>query len=409
MAVLVMQKSPLSQMILRRSLLGVIAASCCPVTSAWAVEGDLLRPFVNISMGYDSNLFRFANAAEAADVGRDPDSALFGVTAIDALTYQRYGAGIDMDLKTGRQQIRARVAADKTFFSKFAKLLDYAGKEMNAEWKWQVGNHWSGQLLTAQKRILAPYTDNTNNTIESNLRTDAQQVFQAEYGFHPDWRARARLSQATTDYSAQKSRDNTRNSVLFGLYRLGQTIESLGVEISTTHGAYASNGARDYREQGLRFLGIWNYSGKTRLNGHLGYRQRNRDHQSENDFSGAEWQFEARWQPTGKTQFAAAYYRELRADNEINSDYEVVDGVKLTAIWLVMPKTRLISEISREHFDYQGLLHKEKQNNISLTASYAAWAGGDISAGVKLIKRESPEALREYSSNFVFISANLKF
>jgi len=404
-----MHKSIIFRVFLRRALLGAMTVSCFPVNSGLAGEGDVLRPFFIASMGYDSNLFRFANDDEAAAVGSNQLSPLFGITSIDTVTYQRYGAGIDVDLKKGRQQVRARVAADKTLYSKFAKLLDYSGRDTNVEWKWQAGNRWSGQLTASQKRNLAPYTNNSNNIIESNLRTDDQQVFQAEYWFHPDWRARARLSHATTEYSAQKTRDSSRNSATFGLYRLGQTIETMGVEISNVDGSFDSNAARDYREQGLRFIGVWNYSGKTRLNGRLGYIQRSRDEEVESDFSGAEWRLEARWQPTGKTQIEAAYFRTLRANDEVGTDYEVADGVNLTATWLVMPKTRLISEISREHIDYQGIVRKEKQTSIGLSASYEAWAGGEIAAGVKHTKRESPEALRGFDSNTLFISANLKF
>lgn len=397
-----MRRSLIFRVLLRRVLLGIVWLVFFPVASGFAGEGDAIRPFFSASMLYDSNLFRFSDDAEAS-------LSTLGVTEIPSVSMQRYGAGIDADLRKGRQQFRARVAVDKTLFSKFAKLLDNTGRDLNAEWKWQAGNRWSGRLAASHKRVLAPYTSNTSNAIESNLRTDDQQVFQADYWFHPDWRARASLSHTSASYSAQKTRDNTRDNATFGLYRLGQSIESLGVEIFNIDGSFDSNGARDFREQGLRLVGAWNFSGKTRLNGRLGYMQRSRDAVAASDFSGPEWRFEARWQPTGKIQVEGAFFRDLRTNDEVGTDYEVADGIKLTASMAITPKTRLIGEVSREHVEYQGIVRKDKGTDVGISASYEAWRGGDISVGVRHSKRESPIARREFDSNSVFISANLKF
>ncbi len=372
--------------------------------SALAGEGDTLRPFFNASMGYDSNLFRFASDAEAA-------ASTVGASSIPSVTYQRYGAGIDLDWKQGRQQVKARVSGDKTRYSKFSSLLDYTGRDINGEWKWQLGNRWSGLLSAKQNRTLAPYSNYLTNTIDSNVRTENQQVFQADYWFHTDWRARARLSNSSLAYSAvtQKTRNNDNRRASFGLYRLGQAVESVGVELSNTDGSYDSLPTSDFREQGIRLLGTWNYSGKTRFNGHLGYIQRSRQSVTGRDFSGPEWRFEARWQPSGKSQVEAAFFRDLRANDVAVAGYELADGVSLTAAWLVAPKTRLIGQGSYENIEYQGTPRTDKLASLGVSASYEIWRGGDVAAGLQHSRRKSNDSTAKFDSNALFVSANLKF
>jgi exopolysaccharide biosynthesis operon protein EpsL len=392
-----------------RRLLGL--AMFFSAVSVSAGEGDVLRPFVNVSMGYDSNLFRFASDSEASAVGASPLSPLFGITSIDAVTYQRYGAGVDLDWKQGRQEITARLAADKTSFSKFSSLLDYTGRDINGEWKWQLGNRWSGRLLASQNRTLAPYSDTLTGTIGSNVRTDDRQVFQADYWFHTDWRARAGLSNFSSAYSSvsQRTRDNQNKRATLGLYRLGQTIESVGVELSNTQGSYNSLASSDFREQGVRLLGIWNYSGKSRFTGRVGYVQRTRQTVVGRDYSGPDWRLEARWLPTGKTQFEGAFYRDLRANDTALSGYEVVDGISFSAVWLVAPKTRLIGQGSYERIEYQGSTQSDKLASLGLSASYEVWRGGEISAGLQHSQRQSNVAAAGFNADTLFVSANLKF
>jgi hypothetical protein len=409
MAILVMRKIIKIRNFFSLPLYGLALAAS--MANVYAGEGDTVRPFVDVSMAYDSNLFRFATDVEAVAAGANP--SLAGLSSIPSLTWQRYGAGLDIDWKQGRQQVSARVAANKSLYSKFSDLLDYTGRDLKGEWKWQLGNRWSGLLSASQNRTLAPYTNYLSGVIENNVRTENDQVFQADYWFHPEWRARARLSNSSLSYSAttQKVRDNDFQRAMFGLYRLGQAVESAGVEFTMTDGSFDANANNDFREQGIRLVGIWNYSGKTRYTGRLGYIQRSRDSLTRNDFSGPEWRFEARWQPTGKTQFEAAWFRDLRSNDTNTAGYEIADGVSLTAAWVVAPKTRLIGQGSYEWVDFQGDSRRDKVGNIGITASYEIWSGGSVSASLQHAWRDSSAALNDpdYESNSLFVSANLKF
>lgn len=387
-----------------KSSFWLIAAGMLSVTSvASAGEGDTFRPFVNVNMGYDNNLFRFANDAEAL--------TSTGENKIPAISYQIYGAGVDLDLKRGRQQVVARVAGNKTIYSKFSNVLDYTGREINGNWKWQLGNHWSGNLTASQNRTQSTYNDNTNFTLASNVRTDNKQAFQADYWFHTDWRVRAGLSNSNSNYSAlsQKYRDYKTTGSNIGLYRLGQVVESVGVELTQSEGAYDVSPNSNYNEQGVRLSGVWNYSGKTRITGRVGYKQRDRPSNLNRDFSGFEWNLRTTWTPTGKSQVEASVYRDLRVNDAVLSGNEVADGISVSAALLVAPKTRLNTQVSYEDIGFKGDSRRDKLANLSISASYEAWRGGDVAVGLQHSSRESSDKTAEFDSDSLFISANLRF
>lgn len=377
-----------------------------------AVEGDTFRPFVSYNHGYDSNLFRFANDNEARLVGlaSPPSSPLSGITKIESVSYHRIGAGFDVDWTQGRQEVTGRVSADKTSFSRYSSLLDYSGRDIKGEWKWTLGNRWSGLLNGSQLRTLAPYTNQGTGTLDSNLRTEEKQAFQADYWFHPEWRARAKFERYVLGYSApsQRARDRKRNTSTLGLYRLGKTVNQLGLELVDVQGS-VPNISADFQERSLRLVGSWTLSGKTRLYGRVGYMWRTQSPILGKDYSGLEWMLSANWTPTGKTLIDASFYRDVRDSDTNSSSFDIADGLSLSATWLVWPKTRLQVSAKYERIDYDGSARRDDVFDSSLAATYEVWRGGDLSAGVQHSKRSSNLTDFGFSSSALFLNANLRF
>lgn len=393
-----------------RILVGLLAL---PAAFAQAGEGDTLRPFVTATYGYDSNIFRFADDNEAFLTGlfSPPGSPLSGVQKIESVTYRRYGAGLDLDWKQGRQAVTGRVSGNKTSFSRYADLLDYSGRDIRGEWKWALGNRWSGLLSGSQVRSQAPYTNQGTGTLDSNLRSEENFAFQADYWFHTDWRARARVERYDLGYSeaSQQYRDRTRDTLTLGLYRLGNTVTRLGTELVTTQGEPPTVANSEFDERALRLVGEWTLSGKTRLTGRLGYIQRTRTNPGAQDYSGPEWRFEAIWSPSGKSLVQATLSRDLR-DSELGSNFfEKVDSLGLSASWQVLPKVRLQGSVSYDKVDAQGILRNDDVLNASLSMAYEIWRGGEISLGYQRSSRDSSSPTSEYDSNALFLNANLIF
>jgi hypothetical protein len=193
------------------------------------------------------------------------------------------------------------------------------------------------------------------------------------------------------------------------LYRLGQVVESVGVELTQSEGAYDVSPNSNYNEQGVRLSGVWNYSGKTRITGRVGYKQRDRPSNLNRDLSGFEWNLRTTWTPTGKSQVDTSIYRDLRVNDAVPSGNEVADGISVSAALLVAPKTRLNTQVSYEDIGFKGDSRRDKLANLSISASYEAWRGGDVAVGLQHSSRESSDKTAEFDSDSLFISANLRF
>jgi hypothetical protein len=404
---LLMRQYPLSRFLARMACLLSAGVSLAPGL-AHATEGDFLRPFVEASMGYDSNLFRFTNDAQALA------SSL--AAPIQGITYQRYGAGLDVDWKQGRQLVTGHIATNQTRFSRYATLLDNTGQDLSGNWNWQLGNHWSGVLSATQNKSLAPYTNQFTGTIDNNVVTNDNRTFQANYGFHSNWSGRLQLDHAEHVYSSSLrsfSNSNTTTTTL-GLYHLGKVIDRLGVELVDLEGEFPNRPVPNalgnrFKEQSFRIAGNWAVSGKSSLSGYIGYAQRSYPEAGQRNYDGMQWRLVGTWLPTGKSQLGATLYRELRDWESTTINYVSADGINLSAAWQVLPKTRIIVQGSNEQISYVGISGHEQETILSLSANYEAWRGGDIAAGLQRSWRRADDVTREYDSSMLFVSTNLKF
>lgn len=393
----------------RAWLRSILAALCLlPAMPAQALEGDTLRPYVEAVLGYDTNLFRFADDAEArASSLGDP---------IESIVFQRYGAGVDVDWKQGRQQVTGRLGANQTSFNRYSNLLDYSGYNLNGEWKWQLGNRWSGILRAGREYAQQPYTDRFTGVIRNNLRTDKTHAFQAEYWFHTDWRASARIDTFDREYDevAQSIDNFRRRTITLGLYTRGNTMERLGVEYIDSRNEYNDrpvlpNLDNESDEQAVRLVGSWAASGKTTVFGHLGYAKRDYPNVDTQGFNGLEWRLGARWLPTGKSLVETIVQRDLGESDDPGVNFRRIDSATVNATWLALPKTRLAGRLRYARDKFDGTSRKDDVLSATLSASHEAWTGGEVSLGWEHSRRESTFATQEYRADTLFLSANLSF
>jgi hypothetical protein len=372
---------------------------------AWAIAGGPIRPFIDLGMGYDSNLFHFAGDSEAMAGLGEP---------VRSVTYQRFGAGADFAWKPGRQQLNARLGVNQTSFNRYAERLDYNGKDFGGEWKWQLGNRWSGLLSSSLKRTQS--TPTISGIADSNVADTRRQAFMAEYWLHTNWRARLRIDETEQEYTAlsQSISDSQSNSTTLGVSYQGGAFENLGVEWVDTRSEFPNRpltSTLDKRsdKQALRLSGKWAISGKTSLSGTLGYAHSTHPNLAHHDYSGLEGRLTGRWMFTGKSMLETTFSHQMRESGSLIANHEVVDSLNLASVWQVQPKTRLIARASVDHIDYEGDVRKDRQRSLGLAASYEIWRGGDLSINLQHTRRSSSDAAQEYASNVLFVSTNLYF
>lgn len=392
----------------RRSapLQGLLLA-CCILTPVLGLagEGDFFRPLVSAANYHDSNIFRFAGDGEVpATIGGESTG-----NRIQSVNYSLLGAGFLLDWQQSRQRIQARAQANTAKFSRYGAILDYDGHDLNARWDWQLGNRWRGQLGGERTKTLGSY-DNIGAI--ANTRTLSRYNLRATYDLHTDWQAEARYDRYSSKYSAQNSRDLDVDAYSLGVYRLGGTLQRLGLELrySAIQRPNKTVTLSDATEWGLFGVATWQPSGKTRVQGRLGYINRTYDKAGARDFSGLEARVEADWTPTGKTLVNAAAYRELNeSDLGVTNNYAEVTGLDLTGQWQVLPKTRIGPFLRLENRSYDGTSVDDDYVSYGLRATYQPWPGGDIGLTVQRSTRDSRLPNRDFRSTAISLTASMAF
>jgi hypothetical protein len=159
-------------------------------TSAFADLSDTLHPYLATSINYDDNLLRLSDAELAgSDGGSD--------------TYKTVIGGVLLERPIGRQLIKAQAKFSRVTFNRYSQL-DYSGKDLSAEWKWQVGNHFDGHLGGIYVQTLAPFSDFHDD--EKNLRTKRVEYADGDWRFHPSWQLHTgfRREEYTYDLTTQR-------------------------------------------------------------------------------------------------------------------------------------------------------------------------------------------------------------
>ena len=111
---------------------------------AGAGPSDALHLYAGVGYGHDDNLLRVPEGQPAFD-GTRADS-----------WWEREG-GLIFDKTYSRQRISIVAKLSKYDFDHF-KQLNYDGKDLQATWFWQLGNHLEGKVGTTYQQVLAPYT-----------------------------------------------------------------------------------------------------------------------------------------------------------------------------------------------------------------------------------------------------------
>ena len=385
---------------------------------AHALEGDTFRPFVSFSRYYDDNLFRQAeNEAIFIDgsVKRGPQADSYNVLAF----------GANVDWRVSRQQILARATKSLVRYTNF-NSLDYDGSDYLAQWNWQLGNYWNGQVGATETLSQSSFTDLNTNTAVNNQRTVDNTFASANWQFHPRWQVGGRLSELKIFNSdpSQISNDFTEQAEELNLTWRTPKGTSVRTQLRAANGEYPNRqlGTIDnsYSQQELNVSAIWPYSGLLRLQGRLGYLKREHENLSQRDFSGFTGRGTADYFPSGKTLLSLSMYRELGAVSEISSSYRLTTGLSVNAVWSITAKITLRGGLSEEKAEFQGdpgfflsnaPIREDKIQNASLSLDYVPFRSTVMGLGMQIGRRESNTLFpdNDYKFNTIFANVRVDF
>ena len=314
---------------------------------------DTLRFSAIAGMTHDSNLFRFSGQEEALATTGDS-------TMSDTLRY--YGAGVVADMPVSRQRFRLEGNTRKIEYNHF-DFLDHTSGEGTAQWFWQLGRQWEGDLGYAYQRAISSFEE--ERRFERDIRTHRRVNFSAGYLFHPDWSVQVGINAARLTYEDDQRNELNRdtNGAEFELRYLNAAMTYIGGRLRIRDTQFPERDFQPgesvddaYRNYDLSLTARLEPVQGSYLNGYIGYTAREYANLDDQNFYGLTTRLSYQWPLTGKTQMAVSIWRHLDPVDDLVVDHVVQQGIGLEPQWMLSDKVVLKGGLLFENRDYEGLV-----------------------------------------------------
>lgn len=328
-----------------KPLAAALAAGCALLAgTAQAQLSDTLHPFAAVTRTYDSNLLRYADDAPVTDERSD--------------TLTQSQVGISLERPIGRQKLTGQFKVSKVAFDHYS-MLDYTGRDFNAELEWHLGNHLDGRLGGSYLRTLTSFAD--FHQAARNIQVQEREFFDGGWRFHPSWRVRAGWS--TQDFSydlpAQQFNNRTEDSKNVGLDYLASSGSRIGLQVGRVTGRYdnhiLANGAPiddGYHQDEIKLNVQWLFSATSQFQMLAGHVNRKQTYFTRRDSSGLNGRATFNWSMLRRLRMTATAWREYAAvdSNEVSNSFN--KGASLSAQWELTGKISADLSARRERRDF---------------------------------------------------------
>lgn len=327
--------------------------------TCWAAPGlaafdptDVIQVEGTASVLQDNNLYRLPDDVDPSLFGIDPDRK--------SDTVRSLGLKLRVNKPISRQRLLVEFGVNDIDYHN-NDSLDHTAQDLRGSWFWRVGNYWDGEVGYRRQKFLAGFAD-VRLTFK-DLITSERYFASGGYQFHPRWRIGAEVFTRDSTHSAPTRRtlnfDGSGAAVSLTYRTPSQN--SLGVEARRNEGEYPNRplselGVFDtsFTENEVNGLVGWQFSGKFRLDGALGWTERKHDNVSARDFSGVTGRLAGTWDPTGKIRVTILGSRDIRNFEDIVSSYVLTNTFSVSPIWSITSKIALQGDFIYETRDYKG-------------------------------------------------------
>jgi len=376
---------------------------------------DTFRPYVRADFGYDSNLFRLENTAQAL--------ALLG-TSDKSETYHTLAAGMDVDWQINQQVLAARLEINQNSFDTY-KQLNYIGYAGLLQWNWLVGKFASGDLGVSDTKTQASFTDLQSPT--QNLLNTRQAFAHTGVKLALPWQLNLGFVRTTTDNSAASQQILNYNENKYSSGIQYQTDKGTLLQLNSQYreGQYPNRQIvgvapidNSYRQYDNGVATAWSPSVKTQLKGQLNYTQRRYSDVPQRNFSGVTGRLATDWMVTDKTTLGLLLYHDIGVVENNTASYSINRGVQLSADWRPTTKLSLTARAVQERQTYAGdpgfvqvstPTRQDKITNYQWDTSYAVLRKTKLSLLLQLGTRDSNQALAGYRFNSALVRLRSEF
>jgi exopolysaccharide biosynthesis operon protein EpsL len=392
-----------------------LALLSCIVIAAAANAGpdDALHLYAGLGYGHDDNLLRV------------PDNFPgFGNTRADSW-WEREG-GLIFDKTYSLQRISLIAKLSKYDFDHF-KQLNYDGKDIQANWYWQVGNHLQGKIGATYEQTLAPYTDFASD--QRNLRRSRSRYAEGTWRFHSAWQVRAGFQRDVYAYELEGERYNNRSEdtselELDYIARSNSTVGLVARRVKGHYpyprpiGVFLLND--DFTQDELKARVKWNVTGSSSIDALIGYTRRDQPSYGPGKTSGAAGRINLTHQPVGKMTYTASVWRDFAPLESTLVSYTLNNGAAVGAQWDATAKIRVNADFSAERRSYNTrralnpIGTSDLRDSIRTGSLRATWTPRpllQVTAGAAHQSRSGSVLIGtgSFKSNSLTLSANAQF
>jgi len=374
---------------------------------------DTLNFVTGAGIRFEDNLFRLSDSVNTNTLPGKPEKSDLIYTA---------NAGIKIDKPYAQQRFQLDMLATDNKFQNNG-FLDHTSFNYRGAWLWHLTPHISGTLLAQQDQQLVNFAD-FRSFNSNNIQTNQVRVFNVDGevggGLH--------LIGGLLDVSSRNSQNFTavgsyqQRGGEYGIKYVAPSDSWISLVQRQTQGEYRGRELdavaqldTGFEESETDVALNWKLTGKSTIDGRLGYVDRSHDHFSQRDYNGMVGKFEYQWAATGKLQLNASLARSLYSFQEATNSYYVADTLSIGPIWKITAKSTLRAHYDYSERDYRGAivpvasLRQDTVNSFVLGADWQATRNILVSGVVQRDVRSSNFNNLDYSDDAVGISAQLLF
>lgn len=392
-----------------------ISSAVLPVAAiAASGGGENLNIYVNDTVTYDDNLYRLSDDfGPASQIGP-------GASRDDVIN--RATLGGDAHMFVGRQtfDLRGQIADNRY---RENDNLDYTSGSAAANWNWQLGNRFDGKLGGEFSRTQGDFA--YLRTLEKDLIDRQEYYASTRIRVTPRWLL---TGEGRTMRIEHSGRTNGTENTEVDTWKAGLMYEtprndSFGfeyVEAKTRLPDYVVPEGGFDRDSDSKNASLWlkyAYSVKTSVEARVGYQKREYESTEASSFSGTTGRVSLHWEPTVKTLFNLAVWREVQSYAEVSSEYFDTWGVSLDSGWQATDKFSMGLQLSREDRDFPkestivpGASTRGGVTTIAgVNARYAPRDYLSMNVSYRQQKRTSAPEFQDYDANIVSAGITLMY
>lgn len=376
---------------------------------------DTFQPYISETLIYEDNLFRLPDDVDA--------KSLTGKSERWDLN-NRLSAGAKLYFPVGLQEFTFQGSmSDNRFVNN--DQLDHISASGKGIWKWQAGKSFSGTMSYGHQWYMGRFIN--TRFFGKDLISDDTALFDINYRPNASWRLNGKYQWLDSQHSASERRflDFTSNTGIIGIHYQSPSGNSIGLQLRHADARLPNRERRlstlidnQYKEYEFGAVYNWKITGKSKVDGHIGYLIRNHAEFSQRDFEGEIWQVNYQWTPTGKTSIVLSAWRNLlTGTQDLTASYIIANGFSISPTWSATSKISIQAKFSWEEQEYAGdpdLGSREKTRvdtilNGQLSLSYDFTDHGQLNIVYRTGGRDSSRALSDYEYSTVFANVILNF